>query len=73
VNRNPQNAERQKHQPHQGIGNQGEQSNWPANKKENAPEEESDHGKASECFLVDFTKFAAKKFPAVYLGWELFC
>ena len=47
VNGDAEDAEREQYQPDEGVGNQGEQGQRPAEDEKNAPEQESEQGEAS--------------------------
>src|ERR1700722_5877457 len=64
MNRDADDAEREQDQPHERIGDQRQQSQRPADDKQNAPEEESEHGRPP-CFLIHDTAEAYEKFPGL--------
>src|SRR6266478_6861321 len=62
VQGDPEDAKWQQQQPDEWIGNQRQQSQRPAQHKQNAPQEESEHGETSVSSWLD-TRDSRRKFP----------
>jgi hypothetical protein len=61
VNGDAHQTKRQRQKPHEGIEHQGDQRQWPAQDKQNAPQKESNHGDhLTGCYVT-----ATREVPSV--------